>query len=334
MTSPPLTSSDAAASGAADSPKTGSLSADGGTDSAAVRGNELRPSRGARSGWFPYALLGPSLLLLVFFLVLPFFYLFYWSLFDYQVGVTQEYAGLVNFSSLFAEGRFRHDVLNTLIYLVGNLALSVPIAYLGAVVVSAGIRFSGVMRTILLIPWILAPIVTALMAKTLLNPYNGPLIKVIAWFNGGDPIYPTTTPTGAMIVLIVHSAWRSFPLIMLLLAAGMTAIDPQVYEAARVDGASRWQQFRRLTVPLTKAPLLAGVIAISVFTLHDAEGAFALTGGGPGTSTEVLAVRIFNEAFRSSNIGRGAAVGVVLVVVSTLVIGVESWLVGRKGGNA
>lgn len=276
-------------------------------------------------------MLAPSMALLLAFLVLPFFYLFYWSTFDYKIGVSNEFVGAENFTSLLGEERFRNNIRYTLTYVIGNLAISVPIAYFGAVMVSAGIRGAGVLRTFLLIPWVLAPIVTALMAKTLLNPFDGPLIDVIAWVNGGERIYPTTTATGAMIVLIVHAAWRSFPLIMLLLAAGMSAIDPQVYEAAQVDGAGRWQQFRRITVPLTKAPLLSGVAAISFFTLHDAEGAFGLTGGGPGNATEVMGVRILKEAFTSGNIGRGATVGVALVVVSVVLLTVLALVLGRDG---
>ena len=269
------------------------------------------------------------MLLLLAFLVLPFFYLFYWSTFDYKIGVTNEFIGTENFTSLLGEDRFRNNVKYTLIYVVANLAISVPIAYFGALLVSAGIRGAGLLRTFLLSPWVLAPIVTALMAKTLLNPFDGPLIDVIAFVNGGEKIYPTTTATGAMVVLIAHAAWRSFPLIMLLLAAGMSAIDPQVYEAAQVDGAGRWQQFRRITLPLTKGPLLSGIAAISVFTLHDAEGAFALTGGGPGNATEVMGVRILKEAFDSGNIGRGAAVGVALVVVSVIFLTVQALVLGR-----
>ena len=279
--------------------------------------------------WFPYTLLAPSLLLLLAFLVLPFFYLFYWSTFDYKIGVTNEFVGLENFRSLLGEERFRDNVKYTLIYVVGNLLISVPVAYFGALLVTAGMRGSGLLRTFLLIPWVLAPIVTALMARTLLNPFDGPVIDVIAFFNGGEKIYPTTTANGAMTVLIAHAAWRSFPLIMLLLAAGMSSIDPQVYEAAQVDGAGRWQQFRRITLPLTRAPLLAGVGAIAVFSLHDAEGAFGLTGGGPGTATEVMGVRILKEAFDSGNIGRGAAIGVALVVVSVAFLAALALLLGR-----
>ncbi len=290
----------------------------------------LTPGHHRSEHWFPYSLLAPSMLLLLAFLVLPFVYLFIWSTFDYKIGVSNEFIGSENFTSLLREERFRDNIRYTLTYLAGNLALSVPAAYFGAILVSAGVRGAGLLRTLLLIPWVLAPIVTSLMVKTLLNPFSGPLIDVIAFFNGGEKIYPTTTPTGAMVVLIVHAAWRSFPLIMLMLAAGMSGIDPQVYEAAQVDGATRWQQFRRITVPLTKTPLLAGVGAISVFTLHDAEAAFAITGGGPGHATEVLGVRILKEAFDSGNIGRGAALGVALLVLSVIVLAALGLLLGRN----
>jgi multiple sugar transport system permease protein len=285
-----------------------------------------------RRGWlrhrFPYILLAPTVFLLLAFLLVPFFFLFYYSFNETALDGATNFVGLGNFTYLFQEVRFRRNVINSLLYLFGNLALSIPVAYFGALLVTSGIRGGGLFRTLLLIPWILAPIVTALLFRTMLNPSGGPIINLLAWLTG-EPIYPMLTKTGSMIIIILHAAWRSFPLMMLLIAAGLTAISPEVYEAAAVDGATRWQQFRYITLPLTRISLLSAVITISIFTLHDAEAAYSLSRGGPGTATEVVGIRLFKEAFIYFNIGQASSVGVSLVIISILIILFNFIVLGR-----
>ena len=285
--------------------------------------------RGWRRHRFPYILLAPTAFLLLAFLIFPFVSLFYYGFHETALDGTTNFVGLGNYSYLFQEIRFGRNAINTLVYLFGTLALSIPVAYFAALLVTSGIRGGGLLRTTLIIPWVLAPVVTALLFKTMLNPSGGPIIQFLAWLNG-EPIYPTLSPTGSMIIIILHAAWRSFPLIMLLLAAGMTAISPEVYEAAKMDGATRWQQFWYITFPLTRIPLLSAVIVITIFTLHDAEGAFALTRGGPGTSTEVVAIRLFKEAFIFFNIGQASSVGVALILISILIILFNFVVLGRR----
>lgn len=289
-------------------------------------GQRLR--RGWRRHRFPYMMLAPTVFLLLGFLVVPFFTLFYYSFFETMLNGTNNFVGLGNFTYLFHEVRFGRNVINSLLYVFGNLALSIPVAYFGALLVTSEIRGGGLLRTLLLIPWILAPVVTALLFRTMLNPSSGPIIKLLAWLTG-EPIYPMLTKTGSMIIIILHASWRSFPLMMLLIAAGLTAISPEIYEAAAVDGANRWQQFRYISLPLTRIPLLTAIITISIFTLHDAEAAFSLSRGGPGTSTEVVGIRLFKEAFIYFNIGKASSVGVVLIFVSILIILFNLILLGR-----
>jgi multiple sugar transport system permease protein len=294
--------------------------------------NKTRWSKAWHEHRFPYALLAPTAFLLVAFLVVPFVSLFYYGFSETTQSGAAKFVGLANYQFLFVENRFGQNVFNTIVYLFGTLAATIPAAYFAALLVTSGIRASGFLRTALIVPWVLAPVVTALLFRTMLNPNGGPIIELIKLI-AGSPIYPTLSPVGSMIVLIVHATWRSFPLMMLMLAAGMTAISNEVYEAASLDGATRWQQFWYVTFPLTRTPLLTSSIITSIFTLHDTEGPFALTRGGPGTSTELVAVRLFKEAFISFNIGQAASVGVVLVGMSVLVIILNVAFAGRNRGN-
>ena len=278
-----------------------------------------RLRRGVRKHGLAYILLAPIVILLVAFMAAPFASLLYYGVHETSLDGTVNFVGLGNFIRLINESRFIQNISATLIYLVGVLVISLPFAYFGAILITSNIRGGGVFRTLLLIPWILAPVVTALLFRTMLNPTSGPITIFLEWIFG-HAVYLTLSPAGSRLVIILHSAWRSFPLEMILLAAGMASIPPDLYDAARVDGANLWQQFIRITLPLTRVSLLSAVIIITVYTIQDAEGVYALTQGGPGYATEVTGVRLFKEAFLYFNIGQASSIGIALIVLSILVM--------------
>jgi multiple sugar transport system permease protein len=275
-----------------------------------------------------YAFIAPLVFLLIAFLAIPFLSLFYFGLRRTELSGSSTFTGLGNFVILWNETRFTENILASLQYLGGVLLISIPIAYFAAVLISSEMRGVGVLRTIFLIPWVLAPVVTALLFKTMLDPSSGPITALLSWI-AGKPVYLTLSPWGAKTVIILHSAWRSFPLEMLLIAAGMASIPKELYEAARVDGAGVWQQFTRITLPLTRVSLFSAVLIISVFTIQDAEGVYALTQGGPGYATEVTGVRLFKEAFLYFNIGLASSIGIVLIILSILIIALYMRILGQ-----
>ncbi len=290
----------------------------------------LKASAGQVSRWqrlrgtlrrnaLPYALLAPLVVILLAFFAFPFFSLFVFALEHTDLSGVSTFTGLRNFMILLSEERFGKNMLATVIYLVGNLALSVPMAYFAALLISSNRRGVGVLRTLFLIPWVLAPIVTAVLFKTILNPSSGPITMLLRAVLG-HPVYLMLTEGGGRTLIVLHAAWRSFPLEMLLIAAGITSIPIELYEAARVDGANLWHQFRYVTAPLTRTALFSALLLISVYTIQDAEGVYALTQGGPGYGTEVTGVRLFKEAFLYFNIGLASAIGVGLIALSIVLM--------------
>lgn len=282
----------------------------------------------ARKHALPYALLSPTLIILIAFLAFPFISLFYYGVHKVELNGTSTFNGLDNFQVLLNETRFVQNLSATMQYLIGNLVISVPLAYFAALLISSNMRAVGFLRTIFLVPWVLAPVVTALLFKTMLDPTAGPITLLLKWIFG-EPVYLTLSPEGARLVIILHAAWRSFPIEMLLIAAGMTSIPIELYEAARVDGANFWQQFRYITLPLTRIPLFAAVLLISVFTIQDAEGVYALTQGGPGYATEVTGVRLFKEAFLYFNISLASAIGIGLIIMAIIVMVIFLRVLGK-----
>jgi ABC-type sugar transport system permease subunit len=265
----------------------------------------------------PFLLLSPTVLLLVLFLAWPLISIFYFCLRKTPLSGPSEFVALANFRLLFNEGRFQQNIIASLQYLIGVLGLSVPFAYLAALLISSKLRGAGVFRTLFLLPWIIAPVVSAILFRTMVDPYTGPIALFLKWLTGKQYLF-LVDPNLAVLTIIVHSAWRSFPLEMLLLAAGIAAIPRELYDAAKVDGAGAWAQFRHVTLPLTRNQLFAAVLLITVWTLQDAEGVYSLTQGGPGYATEVTGVRLFKEAFIYFNIGIASAIGVALIVLSVI----------------
>lgn len=281
-----------------------------------------------RSTPLPYILLLPAIIVLVGLFGAPFASLFFYALRTFELSGESAYVGLANFTELLREEHFRDNLFVSAVYLVGVLVLTVPVSYVAAVLVTSPMRGVGLIRTLLLTPWVLAPVVTAVLFRTMVDPAQGPVSVASEWLFG-RPVSVVSDGTGALGLIIVHSAWRSIPLVMLLLAAAMSGIPRELYDAVKADGGGPVQEFRYVTLPLTRTALVSACIIISVFALQDTESIYALTRGGPGYSTESAAVRLFKEAFLYYNVGGGAAIGVVLVALTIVVLVVLSRLSRR-----
>lgn len=265
----------------------------------------------------PFLFLLPTAVLVIGFLGWPMLSILYFSLQKTSLQGTSTFVGLGNVRLLLNEPRFISNLGTTLKYLGGNLGLSVPLAYLGAILVTGKLRGTGIFRSIFLLPWIIAPVVSAILFRTMLDPRLGPVAQVIKWLTGKEALF-LVDPDLALLTIILHSAWRSFPLEMLLISAGIASIEQELYDAAKVDGAGAWSRFRHITLPLTRSSLVTAILVITIWTLQDAEGAYSLTFGGPGYATEVTGVRLFKEAFIYFNLGIASTIGSALILLSVL----------------
>jgi len=230
------------------------------------------------------------------------------------------WVGWANYDLLLGEATFHHNLLLSFYYLVGVVCLTTPLAYAVALVIAGQGRRLGALRALFLIPWVVPPVVSALIFRSLADPQVGPLTALYRELSGNPELIPLQSGFWAMVNVILHSFWRSVPVLTLFLVAGLTTISQELYEAAEVDGATAWQRFRTITLPLTRSHLATGLLLISAFTLQDAETIYAMTGGGPGHDTEVAAVRLFREAFTNGQIHVAAAVGTFLLAAGIILM--------------
>ncbi len=235
-----------------------------------------------------------------------------------EPGSPGRWPSLVNYSRLLGEQTFRQNLVLSLIYVVGVVGTSVPVAYAASSLMSRNVRGTNWFRGLLLVPWAIPPVVSALIFRNLAGAEVAPLTKLYRLLSGDPNLLPLQDSFWAMLTIIVHSFWRSVPVMALFLAAGMTTIPRELHEAAQTDGATALQRFFHITFPLTRMHLAVGMLLITAFTLQDAETVYALTGGGPHHGTEVAAVRLFKEAFDYGQFTTAAAIGSLLLAAGLL----------------
>jgi multiple sugar transport system permease protein len=263
----------------------------------------------------PYFMILPSLVLLVVFLLFPILTGFAMAFQRTSLAGVTRFVGLDNYIQLIREGgRFFNNIRVSLTYVCCNILLVIPMAYGTALLITRKSRMARFFRSIYLLPWIIAPVVSTMMVRTMLNGEVGLIQIIIRAITHKENLLLTRGNT-ALMVMIFHSFWRSFPYIMLFLAAGISSIPDELYEAARADGAGKLRSFFSLTVPMTSNQLGISVLMVTIWTLQDSESVYALTGGGPGYATENIAVRVFKASFVNFDLNTGAALCIVLILI-------------------
>jgi len=258
----------------------------------------------------------PALLILSVFLFMPIFRGLSMSLEQTSLSGERQFVGLENYRLLLFEGqRIFTNLRVSLSYVLANIFLTIPFAYLIALLVTKNNGFARFFRSLYLIPWICAPVVSTLLVRSMLDPEMGIIHLAVKYLSGGD-VFILNNSLYALLVMILHSFWRSCPFIMLFLSAGMSTIPNEFYEAAKIDGAGKIKSFFHLTLPLTSNQLCIGVLMVTIWTIQDSESVYALTKGGPGYSTETLAVRLFKSSFVNFDLNAGAVIGILLIALS------------------
>ncbi|QNO37264.1 sugar ABC transporter permease [Protaetiibacter sp. SSC-01] len=305
---------------------------------AAARAAKPRPAparrRPARSR-IRYALtvlafLLPSAIPLTAFVLVPMVGAAWVSLTEWNLLAPPQFVGLDNYVKLLSDPETRDIFLHTLYYIVGYL----PLVYVGglALALALNTRLHGrsVLRGIYFLPVITSWIVVALVWRWLLNPSSGVVNTALGWFGVDGPGW-WTDPAWAMPSIIIASAWKDLGFVMVILLAGLQAIDPELLDAARVDGAGWWRRLFSVVLPLL-SPSTFFVIVISLingFQVFDQ--VYAMTGGGPGGATQVVVQQIYDLTFRYGAAGEASALSwllfaVVLGVTVVQVVGQRRWV--------
>lgn len=226
------------------------------------------------------------------------------------------FIGLEHYIDLFSDRTFKTAVGNTLLWVVGGVTSQFLLGLVTALSLNRALPGMRLARILVLLPWILPSVVAgnmwALMLDSRLGVINDVLVKLgmlteyRAWF--ADPA--TAMPTALVVAL-----WQAFPFFTLLLLAGLQGIPDDLYEAAAVDGASRWQQFTGITLPLLKPIIVATVVLRVIGMVNSPDMLLILTNGGPGHATQMLSLYAFQKAYNQFDFGYAAAISAIMLVI-------------------
>lgn len=237
----------------------------------------------------------------------------------YQTSYAQKlhFIGLANYVALWNDPTIWKSAANSLVYTGASLALVVPLSLGLALLLNAKVPFQSAARTIIVLPWVVSQTVVALLWAWLLNSDFGPVTYAVQSMTGARPAL-LASPIGAMVALIMVNVWASYPQATLLLLAAVQTVPRELYEAARMDGATAWRRFRFVTLPLIRPTLLVVLIQLTLLYFNMVTLIYTLTGGGPLGATDTLAVRVLKISFEDWNLGRGAALGLVITAFNFL----------------
>ena len=275
------------------------------------------PHRGTRS------LIWPALIYAIVVTQLPFLLTIWYSFQRWNLNraETRAFIGLNNYKYLFTtEPAFWGAFGNTFVMSVGPVIASLVLGLLFAELVNHRFPGRGVVRTLLITPFLIMPTVAALTWKNqMLNPNFG----VVDWLTRvllpGDlsPNWIGSYPRFSVSLVFV---WRWAPFMMLILLAGMQSISEEVREAARVDGATGWREFRDITLPHLQRFIQLGALLGTVFIVQEIDPIYIMTKGGPDSATTTLPYLVYQRARESFQVGIGAALGVIVVILANIAI--------------
>ncbi|HMR65495.1 MAG TPA: sugar ABC transporter permease [Anaerolineae bacterium] len=264
------------------------------------------------------ALLMPLLIFVVVIAIYPLFFSFFISFFKYRLTdptQTRTFLWFDNYLAAFKDPQVLKAVYNTLVFVVGTVTLELVAGLLLAMLLSAETRLMQIIRSFLLLPMAIPPLVVGLVWKSLYNVDFGviPYYLKLAGLNvGRGPLGELST---AMPAVILVDFWQWTPLLMVVFLAGLKSLPRDPYEAAVVDGASRWQSFWLITLPLLKPTLLIALLLRTTQSFKVFDIIFATTAGGPGSATTVLNYHIFTVGMTFFDMGYAAALANILLVI-------------------
>jgi len=293
------------------------------TDPAAPSARRRRRGRAIESRWTPYIFLAPAALYILVFQGFPLVQEVWLSftrttLLNPTLSV---WVGWANFETIFTDPSFRQTLLTTLIYVVACVAGSVGLGLLVALLLNGRFPGRGVARALVTVPWAAPGIAVALIATWMLNAQYGILTKALRALGidlGASGALDN--PSMALTAVLATTIWQLVPFVAVVLLSALQSVPQELIEAAQMDGAGRWTIFRVVTLQVLKPTLALVAVLMTIWSLRRFELIWLMTRGGPLGTTRTLVIDLYATAFDSKQLGTAAAIGMVGIVISLIVI--------------
>jgi multiple sugar transport system permease protein len=260
--------------------------------------------------------------------IFPMLYSLYIAFTSKRFGSTSRWVGLDNFQRALTDDRFLEALRFTAIFVGAAVTIELILGFVLAVLLDSVTRGRGAVRTIWTMPLFATPVAIAYLSLTLFNESGGPVNAMLGAL-GFDSVRWLSSQSVAPWTLILLDVWQWTPFVVLILFAALQSIPIELIEAARVDGASSWQIVRHLVMPMVVPAILTVLFLRVADAIKMFDFAFALTGGGPGTSTETASLYTYRQALDNFSLGYGSALAYVLLIIASVVGGVLLMLMRR-----
>ncbi len=282
----------------------------------------MRISLSTREKVFAVSLIVPCFLFVTIFAFYPILYSFYLSLHKIIIGLPglgQPFVWFENYRELIHDRIALHSMINTFLFVFTSTFFEILFGLIIALVINKHFRFRGLVRAAVLVPWAIPTVVSSQMWRFIFNDkyglinymiYSSNVAKYKAWL--ADPFF-------AFCAIVVADVWKTSSFAGLLILAGLQMIPDELYEAARIDGANAWQQFKKITLPLIKPALLIALLFRTMDAFRVFDLVFVMTQGGPADSTNVLQFYGYKKIFAEGLMGYGSTISVLVFVITFII---------------
>jgi len=268
-----------------------------------------------------YIFLSPALLILCFAVVYPFFWAIWLSFNDKMAGAPASFIGLANYQELFGDPKFIQVIYNTFVYTAFGVAIKFVLGLSMAMVLAQDRPFNYIYKTILFVPWAVPPVVAALNWRWIYDDFSGMLNHILFALGAIDDVISWTGDKNyAMGAIVAVVVWSGTPFYTMSFLAGLKAIPKELYEAARIDGATRLQEFWNITIPSMRPVFTVVVMLSTIWTSTNVVFVLLLTNGGPANATQILPNLAYKYALLASRLGIGSAVNMIFFPLLAILI--------------
>lgn len=282
----------------------------------------------------PYLYILPTVILLCCVIFAPLAYALYISFFNIK-GLNRSFVGLDNYITILSSNYFWSSVGRTLYFTIVSVALEFVLGMLAALLLSQKFKWRGFARALLIMPWALPTVVNGVLWTWIFDTNYGALNgllsqigiidKYIAWLGKGF---------SALNCVIFADVWKNFPMMALILMAGLQTIDHSYYESAKIDGANAFQRFWRITMPIMKPSILVCLVLRTMEAFKVFDVIYTMTNGGPANGTQVISYYTYQTSFQYSKFGYGAALSYLVSIIIMIIAVIYIRLLGSKEEDA
>lgn len=264
--------------------------------------------------------ISPLLLLIAAVTILPILTAFRWSLYETSYANMLKFIGLENYIRIFSSekgGEILISLFNSLWYALCSLAVVMPLGICVAVLLNQKIRMRALLRTMIILPWVISQTITAMLFRWLYNGNFGILMYLCKEVFGIQADFLSSI-WPARISLVIANVWNTLPIVVILMLAALQSISPDIYEAAKIDGSGRLNTFSKITLPLLKPTIGVTLVMQSMEYFNMVTLINNLTGGGPFKATQTLSIYAYRQGFEFWHVGLSSAISVIILLINVI----------------